>query len=248
MRGIVKKFCEKYHLKPLAKKIIKLIDPVTFRFRRKFGLVDRKIIRKYSSQNDKRKLHIGCGNHILDGWLNSDCYPRSATILHLDATKSFSLGDESFDYIFSEHMIEHISYVQGRTMLKECFRILRTNGTIRISTPDLSFLIDLYKEDKSYLQKEYIKWTTDKHIKYAPCYEDTFTINNFVRGFGHQFIYDEKTLRFLMEKAGFVNIVRCNFKESEDNLLCNLENEKRLPNEFLKLETFTLEGVKSIAG
>lgn len=247
MLMIVKKILEKCHLKPLVKEIIKLIRIITFLFRRKFGVVDRQIIKKYTSQNDIRKLHIGCGRHILEGWLNTDYYLFSDTIIFLDATQPFPLDNESFDYVFSEHMIEHISYSQGQMMLNECFRVLKTNGKIRISTPDLSFLIDIYKEKKSYLQEEYIKWTTDKHIKYAPSYEDTFAINDLMRGWGHMFIYDEKTLRFSMEKAGFTGIVRRDLNQSDDEFFCNLENEKRMPNGFLRLQTFTLEGVKSAA-
>jgi predicted SAM-dependent methyltransferase len=229
----------------LAGEARKLAALVRYQFKRKFGLVERQIIKNYLSQTHIRKLHIGCGNNILEGWLNSDYCPRSATILHLDAAQSFPLGNDEFDYIFSEHMIEHVSYSQGQTMLKECFRILRPNGTIRLSTPDLSFLIDLYKEDKTSLQREYITWAIDKFVSDAPRYEDIFVINNFVRAWGHLFIYDEKTLRSSMEEAGFANIVRCDLNQSEDDSLSNLENEKRLPNGFLKLETMTLEGRKS---
>ena len=76
-------------------------------------------------------------------------------------------------------MIEHISYAQGLHMLSECYRIVRKNRKIRISTPNLAFLIDLYKERKSDLQNEYIKWATDEFISFASSYADTFVINNF---------------------------------------------------------------------
>ena len=141
-------------------------------------------------------------------------------------------------------MIEHISYSNGLAMLRECHRILRNNGKIRISTPNLQFLIDLYKDNKSKLQREYIKWAIDSFIKSAPCYDDTFVINNFVRDWGHLFIYDEKTLRSSLEKAGFTKIIRCDLNESKDETLRNLENEKRMPKGFLKLESVTLEGTK----
>ena len=71
-------------------------------------------------------------------------------------------------------MIEHISYPQGLFIMSECYRILKANGKIRISTPNLAFLIDLYKEDKSGLQQEYIKWATDQfiHSPYAGTQKD----------------------------------------------------------------------------
>jgi predicted SAM-dependent methyltransferase len=151
-----------------------------------------------------------------------------------------------FDYIFSEHMIEHISYSNGFAMLSECHRVLKNNGKIRISTPDLQFMINLYRDNKSELQIEYIKWAADRFIKSAPYPDDTFVINNFFRDWGHLFIYDEKTLRSSLERAGFTDIVRCELNESKDEALQNLENEKRMPRGFLKLESFTLEGTKLV--
>jgi predicted SAM-dependent methyltransferase len=211
---------------------------------RKSKFVVRQQVKKYLEQYDNRKLHVGCGSKILSGWLNSDYSPNSKDVLYLDVTKPFPIGDSEFDYIFSEHMIEHISYSQGSMMLSECFRILKDKGTIRISTPDLKFLIDLYSENKSNLQNEYIKWSTDNHIEYAHHYDETFVINHFIREFGHYFVYDEKTLRSSMEKAGFTHIKRCDINQSEHESLINLETVDRIPEEFFKLETFTLEGRK----
>jgi predicted SAM-dependent methyltransferase len=215
-----------------------------WRFRREIAGRDKDIIEHYLGQHKTRKLHLGCGNNIIDGWLNSDLFPFSNHVVHVDATKTCPFDDETFGYVFSEHMIEHISYAQGQHMLKECFRVLKYGGKIRISTPDLSFLISLYRSEKSELQKRYIAWATKTYIGSAPYCEDTFVINNFVRDWGHVFIYDEKLLRFSLQKAGFTEITRCNLNESEDEILRNLENEKRLPEGFLRLESFTLEGTR----
>jgi predicted SAM-dependent methyltransferase len=219
---------------------------ISWHFKRNFGRVDRVIIKNYFAEQEIRKLHIGCGENILSDWLNSDFFPYSDSILHLDATYTFPFANDMFDYIFTEHMIEHISYSNGLAMLSECHRVLRNNGKIRISTPNLQFLIDLYRDKKSELQREYIKWVTDNFIKSAPYYDDTFVINNFFQGHGHLFIYDEKTLRSSLEKAGFTKIIRCDLNESKDETLRNLENEKRLPKGFLKTESVILEGAKVI--
>ena len=246
MRKTVGQILRTFHLDPLARSILEIERLLKIQTRKKFRFVGRQIVKEYLKQNDIRKLHIGCGGKILSGWLNSDYYPQSADILYLDATKPFPIGNNEFDYVFSEHMIEHISYSQGLLMLAECFRILKDKGTVRISTPDLLFLIDLYKDDKSDLQKEYINWATDNHIKYAHYYDDTFVINNFMRDFGHLFIYDEKTLRSSLGKAGFTNVRRCTLNQSEDDSLRNLEKVKRIPEKFLRLETITLEGRKLV--
>jgi predicted SAM-dependent methyltransferase len=213
--------------------------------RRYLARTDKRVIRRYSITHGVMKLHIGCGQNILAGWLNSDYCPRSAHILHLDARRTFPFANNHFDYVFSEHVIEHLHYSDGLKMLRECRRILKETGRIRISTPDLSFLINLNSEDKSTLQKQYIKWATENFLHDAPCYEGAFVINNFFRDWGHLFIYDERTLCDSLKTAGFNRIVKCGLNESEDAALRNLENENRMPEGFLRLETITLEGTKS---
>ena len=206
-------------------------------------LSSRKTISDYLASNAVRKLHIGCGGNPLTGWLNSDYQPTSSSVIHLNARKRFPFDNNTLDYIFSEHMIEHVSYADGRQMLKECNRVLRTNGRIRISTPDLQFLIDLYSEQKTTLQEDYIKWASDAFVKNGEC-SDTMVINNFVRDWGHLFIYDEKTLRRSLELSGFVDVIRYKIRESGDRNLRNLENETRMPAGFLQLESLTLEARK----
>lgn len=216
--------------------------------RRKFGRTDKAIIATYLGGHAIRKLHVGCGDHILPGWLNADLFPRSASVLHLDSTEPFPFDDGAFDYIFSEHMIEHIPYTQGLEMLRECHRVLRTNGSIRISTPSLAFLIDLYRANKSDLQADYIRWATDQFVRSAPGSHPTFVINNFVRDWGHQFIYDEEILSASLKKAGFTSVARCELNKSGEEVLRNLENEQRMPPGFLRLETMTLEATKGLSG
>jgi predicted SAM-dependent methyltransferase len=230
---------------PLAKDIKAIGKSLKYQIHRQFGRVDQQLVNNYLRQNNIRKLHIGCGYHIIDGWLNSDYQAVPKDILQLDATKTFPIPDNEFDYIFSEHMIEHISQPQGTWMLSECFRILRKHGTIRVSTPNLPFVLDLYQSHKTDLQKQYIKLSVDNFIDEETYGNDeSFVINNLFRAWGHQFIYDEQTLRTSLEKAGFEQIVRCDLNQSSEKPLQNLENESRLPPGLLQLETLTLEGKK----
>ena len=146
------------------------------------------------------KLHLGCGRNLLEGWINTDFNTaKFQGSDFLDVTEKFPYDDNSVDYIFSEHMIEHLTYQEGKFMLEECFRVLKVGGKIRISTPDLKFLIDLYTDDKTDLQKRYIDYTVNHRAYNVSIGIDTFIINNFVRDWGHIFIYDKKILKTLLE-------------------------------------------------
>ncbi len=213
------------------------------RLRRIVTRTDGRIIRDYFTAHKIRKLHIGSGRNSLSGWLNADLSP-SPVQLYLDARKRFPFPDATFDLVFSEHMIEHITYAQGLHMLSECYRVLKPDGTIRVATPDLSFFVRLYREEKDELEYAYIKWMTDTFIPTATSYRDTFVINNSVRYWGHQFIYDEKVLCEALTRVGFVDVRRCELQQSGDPELCGLEHEQRMPEGLLRLETFVLEATK----
>ena len=197
------------------------------------------------------KLHLGCGRNIINGWINADSDKSLRRCKYLDVTEKFPYEDNSVDYIFSEHMIEHISLQDGKFMLEESFRVLKNDGKIRISTPDLKFFIELYNDNKTDLQKKYIDYNVNH-----PAYDvftaiDTYVINNFVRAWGHVFIYDKKVLKDLLESVGFTKVKSYLINESEDENLKDLENcsdsvnvKYGLTPEILQLETFTLEASK----
>lgn len=165
--------------------------------------------------------------------------------MFLDVTKRFPFDDCTFDYIMCEHLIEHLQYKDGLYMLSECFRVLKPFGKIRISTPDLHFLIELYSENKTDLQERYIRSSVDSFLPDVKNYSDTFVINNFFQAWGHKFIYDYKTLKNMLENSGFINVTRHNVLESTDENLRGIElHGNQISEEFNKLESLILEAQK----
>ncbi len=214
------------------------------RLRRGAQGADRRIIRRYLGRGGTKRLQIGCGRNPRDGWLNADATPSSADVLRLDATRPYPFPDASFDYIFSEHVLEHLTYADGQKMLTECARVLEPGGAIRISTPDLAFLVKLYAEEKTDVQRRYITWAAERFTPGAPAPIDTFVINNYVRAWGHLFIYDEKVLRGALERCGFEVRRRFDVGESDDPELRGLENADRMPEGFLSMESVIIEAVR----
>src|SRR5690606_27546526 len=169
---------------------------------------------------------------------------RSLDVAFLDATRRFPFEDATFDFVYTEHMIEHLSYAQGLHLLAESYRVLRPGGRIRVATPNIRFLIDLYRAEPSELQRAYVTWATQTFNPTAPFPQATFVVNTFFRSWGHAFIYDEPILRDALKRTGFREVICCSLGQSEAPALCNLELTDRLPSGFLELETMVLEGAK----
>lgn len=113
------------------------------------------------------KLHLGCGTVIVDGWVNVD-YALGARIRKLpvvgpivawsgmfstawspqivvhDLRRPFPWDDGSVDIIYTSNAIEHLKKDDGENCLRECSRVLRPGGILRVVVPDLKGYVREY--------------------------------------------------------------------------------------------------------
>lgn len=211
--------------------------------RRQIMREDVRTFNAYLASHPSPKLHLGSSNHLLSGWMNTDLEPGEGSAF-LDATKPFPLPSESFDCVHAEHMIEHIPFADGVGMLRECHRILRPGGVVRIVTPNLPRIIGLYGATTTDAQKQYLDWLAATFTPEAPEPKAVFVINTFFQSWGHRFLYDEDTLRGAFRQAGFEDLRVCSLGQSDHSDLRGLENVERYPPGLLEFESITVEGTK----
>ena len=117
------------------------------------------------------KLNLGCGSRTPDGWVNVDfalgakfariplfrIANRRLRLFDLDwderirlhdLTKPFPWDDASIGVVYSSHMLEHLSREDGRRFLRQCHRVLRVGGIIRLVVPDLRHVVNEYVEGR----------------------------------------------------------------------------------------------------
>lgn len=158
------------------------------------------------------KLHIGSGPQILPGWTNVDNVEYPGVDRVLDVTAGLPFEDVSI--IFAEHFIEHLAYSDALALLRECRRVLRDDGVLRLSTPNLDWV-----------------WTTHYRLGLTEPEEvqACFMLNRAFRGWGHQFLYNEWTLRATLLDAGFADVARCEYGQSRHPELRGLERHEKSP-------------------
>lgn len=98
----------------------------------------------------KLKLHIGCGTNYFEDWTNIDNNSDNniqRLDLNWDLRNPLPYEENSVDFIFNEHFLEHLTVLEGLKALMDFKRILKPDGIMRIAIPDLADCIKLYNND-----------------------------------------------------------------------------------------------------
>ncbi len=218
-----------------------------FRLRQRYWrwTAPRKIGR-YIATAAVAKLQIGSGHNLLGGWLNTTLYPFEPGTVFMDASRPFPLPADSLDYVFSEHVIEHLEFDEAAVMLRESFRTLKAGGRIRLATPDLKQIIAVYTQPDADAQQEYIRWIMDEYRPQIGEYNPAHVINQSFHGWRHKFIYDQATLAGGLEKVGFRNVERFDPGVSADKHLKGIEQHGRYvgSDTAMRYETMVYEATK----
>ena len=110
-------------------------------YMRRGHVVRSKAIAQYLADEDSPRLNLGCGFNPISGWLNCDLISGD---VYVDLNRPLPFAPGSFEYVFSEHLIEHFHEKESLRLLFEMRRVLRTGGVVRMATPDLSDLVEIY--------------------------------------------------------------------------------------------------------
>ncbi len=151
-------------------------------------------------------LNLGCGNRYSTSpeWTNIDIVSSGENVMAYDLKKGVPFPDESFDLIYHSHVFEHIPKSQADSFIKECIRVLRPNGILRIVIPDLEQIVRNYIRllDSGMNNLESDKIAADYDWIMLEMYDQV--VRNKSGGEMMKFIADEKfsNQEFVIERCG----------------------------------------------
>lgn len=172
------------------------------------------------------KLNLGSFTTMSSGWLNMDVHDLGTFAQHHgyeylrhDVRSGLSFKTGTVDLIASQHMLEHLDYRDGLNFLRECRRVLRPGGALRIGVPDAKLLIGSYvaavnKGNPAF--QGFGPTLEDFNEINDGCSDNPTTCGKFwsLIAPGHLAAYDDETLLAAMTTAGF-KASRCNFREAK---------------------------------
>jgi predicted SAM-dependent methyltransferase len=144
------------------------------------------------------KLHLGCGRRYIPGFVHIDVvdYPHVDHVSSID-NLSF-LQDASVELIYNCHVLEHFKRREVGRVLGEWHRVLAPGGRLRISVPDFAALCQVYTR------------TRDLALVIGPIFGRQDYLYNI-----HYNLFDFDTLKLELERAGFREVHRYDWRETE---------------------------------
>jgi predicted SAM-dependent methyltransferase len=141
---------------------------------------------------------------------------KNHTFVHHQLKYGLPFPDETVDYIYSSHLLEHFFKDDAERLVKDTYRVLRIGGRIRICVPDLGHAFRLYQAGDKERALSYFFTTSDS--------------GDLAQ---HRYMYDFDMLRQLLESVGFVDVERCSYQQGSVPDIDRLDNR---PEETLFIE------------
>ena len=175
------------------------------------------------------RLHVGCGNKRLEGWVNVDveALPEVDVVADVRSGLEFR-GAEA---VFAEHFLEHLRIDEAMAFLGQAHGCLRDGGWLRLSTPNVDWVWRvLYSDDRS---------SPDRR-------ERGLDFNRSFYGWGHRFLWNHELLQEALEAVGFTEVRFCRYGESELAMFRGLERHETYPDDPAVPHVLIVEAAKGI--
>ena len=221
----------------------------------------------------KHSLYVqyGCGDSVASGWLNFDASPTLRIqriplvgraivrasghgyefpdgVQYGDIVRGLDLPDGSVCGAYASHVLEHLSYEDCITALRNTYQLLAPGGLFRLVVPDLRARAEQYL---SAVRMGQVDANNDfmRHT-YLGLEVRPRTILQKLRSLlgnsAHLWMWDEPSMRGALADAGFVDIRQCRFGDCEDPMYAAVERADRFRDESLDIPECALEARKPV--
>ena len=159
-------------------------------------------------------LNLGCGPNIIKNYDNADVPAiRFWRLPHIPINlyEVLPFKNESYEGVYTEHTLEHLTPRQTVKSLNEIKRILKPKGFLRIVVPDLDI----------YTSNAYVR---DLRLKNFLTTAEGFW--SLTQNWGHRNVYNYEILEMLLIELGYCNISKQEFNKGNSGMLIDQESRK----------------------
>ncbi len=161
------------------------------------------------------KLNLGCARTMFHhNWTNVDALDESQfaaangyKYVRHDLRNGLPFKTDETSLIYSAHCLEHLDYKAGMALLRECRRVIKMDGAVRIIVPDAQLLMECYAKslpvwDLGDVSRPDLREFDELNAGCAECPTAAGKLWGLL-GVGHASAYDAETLIRMLHEAGF---------------------------------------------
>ncbi len=89
-------------------------------------------------------LNLGCGATFNANWTNVDFVSTGKDVIAHNLLAGVPFEPNTFEVVYHSHVLEHFPKNKAKHFIKECYRVLKPGGVIRIAIPDLERIVKNY--------------------------------------------------------------------------------------------------------
>lgn len=188
------------------------INAIWVRFLHKVSPFYIRKVNKLKKQKDLL-VNLGCGPYGKEnGWINLDLFPIQHVYIRTDCRKKLVLANDSCAGVHIEMFLEHVDpFDELPFLLKECHRVLKPTGVLRVIVPDAEKFIKAYFSD-GWEEMNKISYGGEDWSEIYSCKMEALN-HVFLQEYEHFGGWDFKRLKLVLEKAGFSLINHVKFNE-----------------------------------
>lgn len=149
------------------------------------------------------KLHLGCGQRYIKGFVHVDLSDYPHIDYRHDIRTLPMFADETVDLIYACHVIEYFDRIEVIDILAEWRRVLMPGGILRLAVPDFAALVEIYQKQgdlSPILGPLFGRWLVDSEHGENVVY--------------HRTVYDYPSLSALLKSNGFSNVHRYDWRDT----------------------------------
>jgi len=193
-------------------------------------------------------VQYGCAWSAPKNWANFDCSPTLRfekipfigklytknehrfpdNVCYGDIVKGLPISNNSCDFIYCSHVLEHLSLNDCRRALRNTYKVMKNSAIFRFVLPDLEHCVNEYINDSKISALELMR-SLDIGLEERP---NTITSNiyNYLQNSKHYWMWDYIALKNELENIGFRKIRRAFFGDSDYKIYNTIEEYSRWEN------------------
>lgn len=194
--------------------------------------LQRKKIETVLKTYQQHCISLGSGKEIPENWIGFDRYKSGKNVFSVNMLFDFPIASNYIDAILAEHILEHFFWDDLEHILRECLRVMKNGGKLRIISPNaknIARLILLGAEAENdydvHIDSDIHRWNQDgmRWIR---------TINQITHQWGeHKCVLTPEMMKCLLVEIGFQEVTILSVKKSRFFDEIPDIHQKRFPND-----------------